>query len=115
MFKGEKRMSKQKVSKSKLQQVSTKEESIVSKAKSKVSTKPVTPVEKKVSTPKPTIASLTKELEELKTKFDASVKLYNFYESKFNDANYRAEQAEIALKLAQRPWYVKIFDLFANK
>jgi len=101
-------MSKPKVIKSKLPR---KEESIVNKAKPKVSTsKTAKPVEKKVV--KPTIASLTKELEELKVMYETVItgkdKHIEEWVNWYNECN-------VQLKMAQRPWYVKIFDLFADK
>jgi hypothetical protein len=97
-------MSKTKVSKTQ------KEESIVNKAKPKVSTKSV--VEKKVATPKPTIASLTKELEELKLMYETVIKGKDDTIATLRDM---CDKHVAELHMVQRPWYVKMFDLFANK
>ena len=99
------------VNKRKLQQMSTEGESIVSKAnKSKISTKPV--VEKKAATPRPTIASLAKELEDTKVMYETIIKGKDAVIDEITgDRKSLYEQ----LVLAERPWYIKIFDLFANK
>lgn len=98
------------INKRKVQQMSTEGEGIVSKTKSKVSTKSV--VEKKAATPKPTIASLTKELEETKRTFS---NLFSEVKEIVGESDFEIRELKKQLALAQRPWYIKIFDLFANK
>jgi len=96
--------------KSKLPQ---KEESVVNKAKAKGSTSKVAkPVEKKAATPRPTIASLAKELEDTKVMYETIIKGKDAVIDEITgDRKSLYEQ----LVLAERPWYIKIFDLFANK